>query len=67
MLEWNEISCFLAKIPIQKTENKILLKIPEKFWRFYNMARKHSVVSINGNTILITLSGNIIEEKRYPA
>ncbi|MEM3703394.1 MAG: hypothetical protein QXX79_03095 [Candidatus Bathyarchaeia archaeon] len=65
--EWEEISCFLEKIPIQKAENKILLKIPEKFWRFYNMERKHSVVSINGNNILITVAGNIIEEKRYPA
>jgi hypothetical protein len=67
MPEWEEISCFLEKVPIQKTENKILLKIPEKFWRFYNMERKHSVVSINGNNILITVAGNIIEEKRYPA
>ncbi len=67
MPEWEEISCFLEKIPIQKADNKILLKIPEKFWRFYNMERKHSVISINGNNILITVAGNIIEEKRYPA
>ncbi|MEM3550894.1 MAG: helix-turn-helix domain-containing protein, partial [Candidatus Bathyarchaeia archaeon] len=67
MPEWKEISCFLEKTPIQKADNKILLKIPERFWRFYNMERKHSVVSINGNNILITVAGNIIEEKRYPA
>jgi hypothetical protein len=67
MPEWEEISCFLEKIPIKKGENKISLKIPEKFWRFYNMERKHSVVSINGNNILITIAGNIIEEKRYPS
>jgi hypothetical protein len=65
--EWEEISCFLEKIPIQTAEGKMVLKIPEKFWRFYNMERKHRVVSINGNNILITISGNIIDAKRYPS
>jgi hypothetical protein len=45
----------------------MVLKIPEKFSRFYNMERKHRVVSINGNNILITISGNIIDAKRYPS
>jgi hypothetical protein len=65
--EWEEISCFLEKIPIQTAEGKMVLKIPEKFWRFYNMERKYRVVSINGNNILITISGNIIDAKRYPS
>lgn len=67
MPEWEEISCFLEKIPIQTAEGKMVLRIPEKFWRFYNMERKHRVVSINGNNILITISGNIIDAKRYPS
>jgi len=67
MPEWEEISCFLEKIPIQTAEGKMVLKIPEKFSRFYNMERKHRVVSINGNNILITISGNIIDAKRYPS
>jgi len=67
MPEWEEISCFLEKIPIQTAEGKMVLKIPEKFRRFYNMERKHRVVSINGNNILITISGNIIGAKRYPS
>jgi hypothetical protein len=67
MPEWEEISCFLEKIPIQTVEGKMVLKIPERFWRFYNMERKHRVVSINGNNILITISGNIVDEKRYPS
>jgi hypothetical protein len=29
MSGWDEISCFLEKIPIQKTKNKIVFKIPE--------------------------------------
>jgi len=67
MPEWGEISCFLEKIPLEKNKEKIVVRIPEKISRFYNMERKHSVVSVNGNTILVTISGDIIEEKKYPA
>jgi hypothetical protein len=67
MPEWNEISCFIEKIPIQKGKEKLVLEIPEKFRRFYDLERKHRVVSLNGNNILITISGNIIEEKKYPS
>jgi len=67
MPEWEEISCFVERINLQKTEGKTVLRIPEKFWRFYNMERKHRVVSVNGNNILITVSGDIVEEKRYPS
>lgn len=65
--EWKEISCFREKLPLQKTKDKMILKIPERFWRFYNLQRKHRVVSINGNNLLITVSGDIIEEKKYPS
>jgi len=67
MPEWGEISCFLEEVPVRKGGETIILKIPEKIVRFYNMERKHRVVSINGNTILVTISGDIIEEKKYPA
>ena len=65
--EWKEISCFLEKIPIQEAEGKMIFQIPESFWRFYNLERKHRVVSLNGNNLLITVSGDIIEEKKYPS
>jgi hypothetical protein len=67
ILEWNENACFTEKTQIKNDKEKIILQIPEKFSRFYNLERKHKVVSINGNTILITISGNIIEEKKYPS
>jgi hypothetical protein len=67
MSEWEETSCFLEKIPIQAVESKMVMKIPERFLRFYNMERKHRVVSINGNNILITISGNIVDKKKYPS
>jgi len=67
MPEWKEISCFLEKIPIEKDTEKFVLRIPDNFKRFYDWERKHRVVSINGNNILITISGNIVEEKKYPS
>jgi len=65
--EWKEISCFQERIPIQGEDTKIALKIPENFQRFYDLEKKHRVVSVNGNSLLITVSGNIIEEKEYPS
>lgn len=70
--EWNEISCFSSEIPIETARarsvgEKITIRIPENFVRFYNLEKKHRVVSINGNNILVTISGDILEIKRYPS
>lgn len=65
--EWEEISCFLEKIPVKETGEKMIVRVPERFWRFYNLDRKHRVVSINGNNLLITVAGDIVEEKKYPS
>jgi len=65
--EWNEISCFSSAIPIENYEGKISIRIPENFVRFYNLEKKHRVVTINGNNILVTVSGDILEIKRYPS
>lgn len=67
MPEWKEISCFQKKIPLKKERESIELEIPKDFLRFYNMERKHRTLSINGNNILVTISGDIVEEKRYPS
>ena len=67
MPEWKEIACFTQTIPIKKDNEKLVLQLPERFSRFYDIKRKHKVVSVNGNAILITISGNIIEEKKYPS
>jgi hypothetical protein len=45
----------------------VVLRIPDNFKRFYDWERKHGVVSMNGNNILIAISGNIVEEKKYPS
>ncbi len=62
--EWKEIACYHEKIPIQRTNEKVTLQIPEKIKNFYSMEKKHKIVSINGNNLLVTMSGNIIEEKK---
>jgi len=66
-LEWKAISCFAERIPISKTNGKLSLKIPENLVSFYHLNEKHRVVSVNGNNILITVSGDIIETKKYPS
>ncbi len=64
--EWKESACFNGTTLIKKQE-KITFQIPQKFVTFYNLKRKHKVVTLNGNTLLITITGNLIEEKKYPA
>jgi len=70
ILEWKEISCFDSKIPIENAcmhARALSLKIPEKFMKFYHLNEKHRTASINGNNIIITVSGDIIETKKYPS
>jgi hypothetical protein len=67
MPEWKENACFKETIHIKKQAETIVLQIPEKFGSFYNIQRKHKTISVNGNTLLITISGNLIQEKKYPA
>ena len=67
MAEWKEISCFQEEVPIKRENGQLVFQIPEKFLRFYNFERKHRVVSVNGDNLLLTVSGDIIEEKSYPS
>jgi len=46
---------------------KISTAIDTKVKPFYNWQRKHRVGSMNGNNILMTISRNIVEEKKYPS
>ena len=65
--EWQEISSLQENVPIQKNGENIFLQIPEAFWRFYHLDRKHRVVSINENNLLVTIAGDIVAEKKYPS
>jgi hypothetical protein len=66
-LEWKEFAGFTETTPIKKNKTTIALNIPDKFSRFYKIERKHKTTSVNGNKLLITISGNLIQEKKYPA
>jgi hypothetical protein len=66
MPEWSEISCFAEEIPITRDTEKVVVQIPEKIKRFLNFKQKHRVISVNGNNLLMTLSGNMVEDKFCP-
>lgn len=66
--DWSEAACFNSRIPIERSDDgKVSLRIPERFVNFYNLERKHRVAFLNGNNILVTVSGDIIETKNYPS
>ena len=59
--EWSEISRFEKEIPLNHEDDQVSFEIPEEFKTFYQLDRKHYVVSINANNVLITVSGEIIK------
>jgi hypothetical protein len=61
--EWKESAAFTGEILLRREKDKMVFEIPEKFSRFYGIGRKHTAASVNGNAVLITISGNTIEEK----
>ena len=67
MPEWAEISCFQEETPLRREAEKVLIQIPEKMKRFYDWDRKLRVLSVNGNNILVTISGNLVKQKKYPS
>ncbi len=65
--EWKESAAFTGEILLRREKGKMVFEIPEKFSRFYKLGKKHTIASVNGNAVLITISGTTIEEKKYPA
>lgn len=66
--DWNDISCFNLRIPIERANGKVSLVIPEKFMSFYHLEEKHRTISVGARAhILITISGDIVETKKYPS
>lgn len=64
--EWKEYASFTATAPIKKQAEKIVFHIPEKFVSFYNIKRKHKAVSVNDNTLLITISETSSKKRNTP-
>jgi hypothetical protein len=64
--DWNAVAGFQEKIVLKTTAGKTIIELPERFLRFYDLKRRHRIVSFNEGRILITVSGDLIEEKPYP-
>ena len=58
--QWNDISLLTREISLRKEDNEIKFQFPEEFKRFYELNQKHYNISINGNKVLIIVSGNIV-------
>jgi hypothetical protein len=65
--EWNAVAAFRTTIPVRMHGTKILLTIPKKFITFYNLDKKAYLTGISGGNVLITISGDIVKTKTYPA
>lgn len=65
--EWKENAAFTAEIPVRREKRKVVLKMPEKFSHFYGIGKKYKTTTVNVNSIVIVISGNIVEAKKYPS
>jgi len=64
--EWEEKAWKKDIIPTRNSNGKISFDLPKEFQNFYKLDRKGKTVAIGDNSILITISGEIIREKEYP-
>ncbi len=65
--EWKESAAFTSQILLRRKRDKMIFEIPEKFSHFYQIDKKHLTTLVSGDAVQITISGNIVEEKKYPA
>lgn len=65
--EWKSGACFTERVNLRRHWKKISLNLPERFLRFYHLDEKHKTVALNGANILVTISGDIIQSKKYPS
>jgi hypothetical protein len=66
-VEWKKEACFTESVDLRRCGEKISLSLPERFSKFYHLNEKHKSVALNGNDILVTVSGDIIAAKKYPS
>ena len=57
--EWEEHAEMKDSIPIDREKEKLILRIPEKFMKFYNLNRKAFLIGVNGNNLLLTITDEI--------
>jgi hypothetical protein len=65
--EWGSFAGFNRKVESIEKKDILHIQLPQKFFDFYNLETKHIVKTINGNNILLTIGGDIIQTKDYPS
>lgn len=65
--DWKSFACFGKRVDLTTKKNTLSLRLPQEFVDFYNLESRHVVKTINENNILLTVSGNIIDTKKYPS
>lgn len=53
--EWNKKALFKEAVPIEADDEKIILKLPEKFTDFYQLSNSDISLSAVGNCVLISV------------
>jgi len=64
---WDHESCHTEKVDLNRHGGKLSLILPERFFKFYRLDQKRRTVALVGEDILITIGGDIIQTKKYPA
>src|SRR5271157_502361 len=65
--DWETFAPMKNKVDLEKEGTSLALELPQGFLYFYRVGNRHVVKTINGNDILLTVSGNIVETKKYPS
>ena len=65
--EWEKEAWKKIIVPTEKGNGKVTFSLPDEFVRFYQLNKRDKTVAIGDNNILITVSGEILTEKNYPA
>ena len=64
---WETFAPMKDRVKLESARRSLALELPPEFMRFYRIENSHVVKTINGNDILLTVSGNVVETKKYPS
>jgi len=61
-LEWERAASFKERVKPHIKKGSIVLKVPQRFIKFYSLENKHVTKSVADNRVLLTVDGNIVKE-----
>lgn len=67
LAQWRRIAQFSTDTPVESKGDRVLLTIPRSFIQFYHLDTHFFAKTINGDNILITVGGRIVDSKPYPS